>query len=416
MIYLKLFRESILFAFDALRQNKLRTILSLLGVTIGIFVIITVFAAVDTLRNKLHESVDKLGNNSIYIGKWPWAVNDPNYPWWKYMQRPDPSLRDYEALKQRSETAMAVSYEIQLNNRTVKYGSNTVSNVGVGAVSHDHDKVWNFDLSQGRYFTDIESNTGAPVTILGFDVAADLFPNGTAIGKQVKVMGRYVSVIGVFSKEGDDILGNSDDKTLLLPINYVRDLVDVQNDQYQPTIVVRGKSGISGDAVQSEMEQLMRSIRRIKPGGDDSFALNESTILSNGLDQMFSIIDIAGAIIGGFSVLIGGFGIANIMFVSVRERTNIIGIQKSLGAKNYFILLQFLIESVILCVMGGLIGLAFVYLAIFGIKGIFDVNVVMDTSNIIMGMFISITIGIISGFIPAYSASRMNPVEAIRSN
>jgi putative ABC transport system permease protein len=196
----------------------------------------------------------------------------------------------------------------------------------------------------------------------------------------------------------------------------VRNLVDVQNDQYQPTIVVRGKDGISGDAVKSEMEQLMRSIRRIKPGGEDNFALNESTILSNGLDQMFSIIDIAGGIIGGFSVLIGGFGIANIMFVSVRERTNIIGIQKSLGAKNYFILLQFLIESVILCVVGGLIGLVFVWLITIGIKAAFDIGVILNTTNVIRGMSMSIIIGLISGFIPAYTASRMNPVEAIRSN
>src|ERR1700761_6349086 len=143
MLFLKLFRESFLFAFDALRQNKLRTLLSLLGVTIGIFVIITVFAAVDTLRNKLHESVDKLGSNSIYIGKWPWAVNDPNYPWWKYMQRPDPSIRDFEELKQRSETAAAVSYEIVLDSRTLKYGSNTVSGTQINAVTQDHDKVWN---------------------------------------------------------------------------------------------------------------------------------------------------------------------------------------------------------------------------------------------------------------------------------
>lgn len=405
-----------MFAFDALRQNKLRTLLSLLGVTIGIFVIITVFAAVDTLRNKLHQSVDKLGSNSIYIGKWPWAVNDPDYPWWKYMQRPDPSLRDFTQLKQRSETAMAVSYEIVLNSRTVKYGSNTISGAQINAVTQDHDKVWNFDLSQGRYFTDIESNTGAPVAIVGYDIADDLFPNGTAIGKQIKVLGRYVNIIGVYTKEGDDILGNSDDKTILLPINYVRNLVDVQNDQYQPTIVVRGKNGISGDAVQSEMEQLMRSIRRIKPGEDDNFALNQSTILSNGLDQMFSIIDIAGAIIGGFSILVGGFGIANIMFVSVRERTNIIGIQKSLGAKNYFILLQFLIESVSLCVMGGLIGLVLVYLITLGIKAAFDIQVVLNVANIVRGIMLSVTIGIISGFVPAYSASRMNPVEAIRSN
>jgi len=415
MIFLKLFRESFLFAYDALRQNKLRTLLSLLGVTIGIFTIITVFSAVDTLRNNLQESVNKLGTNSVYIQKWPWAFGS-DYPWWKYMQRPDPTLRDFDQLQKRSTVAFGISYEINIDSRTIKYKSNTVQGAQIAAVTQDHDKVWNFDLAQGRYFTDMESRTGAPVAVIGFDVANDLFPDGTATGKQIKVMGRYVSIIGVFTKEGDDMLGNSDDKIVLLPLNFAKDVIDVQNGNYQPTIVVRGKNGVSDDEVESELHMLMRSIRRLRPNEDDNFALNKTTILSNQLTQLFSFVDVAGWIIGGFSILVGGFGIANIMFVSVKERTNIIGIQKSLGAKNYFILLQFLIESVILCIMGGLIGLMFVFLATLAIKGMFDVKVVLDSGNIIMGMSISIVIGIISGIIPAYSASRLNPVEAIRSN
>jgi len=416
MLFLKLFRESFLFAFDALRQNKLRTMLSLLGVSIGIFTIIAVFSGVDTLRNNLQESVNKLGNNSIYINKWPWAVGDSDYPWWKYMQRPLPSLREYDQLEKRVTDADGISYEVNIDSRIIKYKSNTVSGAAIGGVSHDHDKVWNFDLSQGRYFTDIESRTGAPVAVIGYDIAQDLFPDGSATGKQIKVMGRNITIIGVFTKEGDDMLGNSDDKQVLVPINFAKNIIDVQNENYQPTIVVRGKKGVSSDQLESELHQLMRSIRRLPPNVEDNFALNQSTILSNGLDQLFSIIDIAGAIIGGFSILVGGFGIANIMFVSVKERTNIIGIQKSLGAKNYFILLQFLIESITLCFIGGLIGLAVVFLGTFAVQAAAGVKVVLDTSNIIWGIGMSVSIGIISGIIPAYSASRLNPVEAIRSN
>jgi putative ABC transport system permease protein len=415
MIFLKLFRESFLFAYDALRQNKLRTMLSLLGVTIGIFTIITVRSAVDTLRNNLQESVNKLGSNSIYIQKWPW-IFDGDFPWWKYMQRPVPTLREFDQLQKRSTLAFGISYEIAFSSRTIKYKSNTIEGTYINAVMQDHDKVWNFDLAQGRYFTDIESKTGAPVAVIGFDIAQHLFPDGTAIGKQLKVMGRYVNIIGVFSKEGDDMLGNSDDKNVLIPINFAKDVIDVQNENYQPQIVVRGKDGVSDEELESELHMLMRSIRRLKPDADDNFSLNKTTMLSDQLSKVFSVLDIGGIIIGGFSVLVGGFGIANIMFVSVKERTNIIGIQKSLGAKNYFILLQFMIESVILCLVGGIIGLTFVFLGTLAIKGMFDVKVVLGASNIIRGMSISIGIGIISGIIPAYSASRLNPVEAIRSN
>ena len=415
MLFFKLFRESVLFAFDALRQNKLRTMLSLLGVTIGIFTVIGVLSAVDTLRANLQKSVDKLGGNSVYINKWPW-IGGEDFPWWKYLQRPNPKLKDFYEVQRRSQTAEAVTYEITINDRTIKYNSNTAEGVQINAVTQDHDKVWSFELAQGRYFTDIDSRAGAPVAIIGYDIADNLFPNGDGVGKKIKVMGRYLTVIGVFSKEGKDIFGNSDDKSILIPLNFARDVIDVQNDQYQPTIIVKGKAGLTDVDVESELEGLMRSIRMIKPGQEDNFSLNRATLISNQLDKVFGFLTVAGWIIGGFSILVGGFGIANIMFVSVKERTNIIGIQKSLGAKNYFILLQFLIESIVLCLVGGAIGLGMVYLATIAVKAAIDIQVVLDIGNIIIGLSTSITIGVISGIIPAYSASRLDPVEAIRSN
>lgn len=415
MIFLKLLRESVLFAFDALRQNKLRTMLSLLGVTIGIFTIIAVFSAVDTLRNNLQASVDKLGSNSIYIQKFPWLMNDDS-PWWKYLQRPNPNLRDYEKLRQRSQTAAGVTYQIGVANRTVNYKSNFVENVRIFAASHDFQVTRTFDLQAGRYFTESESRTGAPVVIIGSDVASGLFRYEEPIGKRIKVMGRYETVIGVFAKEGESMIGASTDQQILMPLNFARNIIDIQNAQYNSQIVVKGKDGIAEPEVESELEGLLRSIHMLRPGEEDNFALNKATIVANELDQLFSIVNLAGWIIGGFSILVGGFGIANIMFVSVKERTNIIGIQKSLGAKNYFILLQFLIESVVLCLMGGLVGLGIVYLGTLAVKGIWDVAIVLDIHNMILGVSISVTIGIISGIIPAWSASRMDPVEAIRTN
>jgi putative ABC transport system permease protein len=390
-------------------------LLSLLGVTIGIFTIIAVFSAVDTLRNNLQKSVNKLGSNSIYIQKWPW-VGEDDFPWWKYMQRPVPKLRDFDQLARRSQTAKALSYEISIDNRTVKYGSNTVDGAQIDAVSHDHDKTWNFDFQDGRYFTDIESRTGAPVACIGNDIYTNLFPDGNAIGKQIKIMGRKVTIIGVFTKEGKDMLGISSDSEILLPLNFAKNVIDIENEKYNPQIIVKGLDNLSDNEVESEVRGIMRSIRSIRPGVEDNFSLNKSNILTNQLDQLFGIVNIAGAIIGGFSILVGGFGIANIMFVSVKERTNIIGIQKSLGAKNYFILLQFLIEAIALCLMGGLIGLFMVYLGTLAVKAAADLEVVLDINNIIFGIGTSVAIGMISGIVPAWFASRLDPVEAIRTN
>ncbi|WP_211321398.1 ABC transporter permease [Pedobacter nutrimenti] len=414
MMIFRLIGESFWFAADALRQNKLRTMLSLLGITIGIFTIISVFSAVDTLRNKLQESVDKLGSNTLFVQKWPWIFGD-NYPWWKYVNRPQPSMKDFMALKDRLENIEGIAFEASSGGRIVKYRSNSVENVNLNAGSQDYNKTWNFDFQEGRYFTEGEGQSGSPVVILGADIAEGLFGGESAVGKQIKTMGRRLTVVGVFKKEGEDMLGVSQDKNILIPINLAKSLFDVENERYGPQITVRGKENVGQEEVESELRGVMRSIHRLKPGAEDDFSLNKATILSNQLDVMFKMVNIAGWVIGGFSILVGGFGIANIMFVSVKERTNIIGIQKSLGAKNYFILLQFMFEAIALCLLGGALGLFLVYMITLVFTYLVDVKIVLDLKNILTGITISALIGAISGFWPAYSASKLDPVEAIRS-
>lgn len=413
MIILKLIGESFRFAFDALRQNKLRTMLSLLGITIGIFAIIFVFSAADTFRSKLQASIDKLGSKTIFVQKWPWG-GFGDYPWWKYMNRPVPSLRDYELLRDRLEHAEGLSYEIWANERTIKYRSNSVEGVGVRAASQDFNKTWTLDFQEGRYFTENEGRAGSPVVLIGALVAEGLFNGEPAIGKSIIVMGRKLNVVGVFKKEGEDILGMSQDKNIIMPLNFAKGIMDIESDRYDPSITVRGFEHIALDEIESEIQGTMRSIRRLRPGVEDDFSLNKSTIASNQLDTMFGMVDIAGWVIGGFSILVGGFGIANIMFVSVKERTNIIGIQKSLGAKNYFIMLQFLFEAIALCLLGGLLGLLLVYLATLAASAA-GFEMILFMKNIMLGIGVSVIIGTISGFWPAYAASRLDPVEAIRS-
>lgn len=414
MLFLRLLKESFVFAFDALRQNKLRTILSLLGITIGIMTIIGVFSAVDTLRNNLQNSVEKLGSNTIYVQKWPWG-GFGDYPWWKYMRRPVPKIRDFEKLSDRLQSADGIAYEIGIGDRTVKYRSNSVEGAQMGAASHDLYKTRVFNFSDGRYFTENESQSGRPVALIGASIAEGLFPNENPIGKSIKILGRRVTVIGVFEKEGEDMLDISADKYILMPLNFARNVIDLEDERYGPQITVKGKDGIAVNELESELRGLMRSVHRLSPREEDDFALNKSTILTAQLDQMFGIINFAGAFIGGFSILVGGFGIANIMFVSVKERTNIIGIQKSLGAKNYFILLQFLFEAVALCLMGGIIGLAIVYLLTILGRTLADVTIIVDSGKVVLTILLSTCIGLISGFIPAFMASRLDPVEAIRS-
>ena len=414
MILLKILHESFRFAIQALIGNKLRTLLSLLGVTIGIFAIISVFAVVDSLERNIRNNVDSLGDNVVFVTKWPWAM-DGEYPWWKYYQRPVPTFKELPVLEQRLEMAEAVAFVAGAENKTAKFESNDVEGIGVAAVSHAYQDVYGFELSSGRYFSLLESATGKPVAVVGSNIVEELFKGDNPLGKVIRFMGQKVLVVGVFEKAGDSIIGNSDDDNIVIPVKFARNFMRLNSESVNPMFMVKAKQGITNDQLKDDLTRVMRSVRRLSPKADDDFALNEISILSKGIDMMFRVIDLAGIIIGGFSLLVGGFGIANIMFVSVKERTNIIGIQKAIGARNYFILLQFLFEAILLCLIGGALGLLLVYIGTVLANNYIEFDVALSVSNIFTGLWVSVFIGVISGMIPALSAARLDPVEAIRS-
>jgi putative ABC transport system permease protein len=412
MIFLKLLRESFIFAFHEIIVNKTRTILSLLGITIGIFSIISVFTVFDSMENSIRKSIDSLGDNVLFVQKWPWAMGG-DYPWWKYWQRPEPNIKDLNEIQKRSQTSEASAFMIGVT-KNVKYENNNIENVNIIAVSQDFNIVMPFDLNEGRYFTQIESVSGRNVAIIGSEIATNIFNNIEPLNKKIKIFGRKLVVIGVMKKEGEDMFGNTSDDQVIIPINFARNVLDVRN--IGSTIVVRAKPMVSNEELKDELTGIMRSIHKLKPSAEDDFAINETDIISKGFDDLFGVIAMVGWIIGGFSLLVGGFGIANIMFVSVKERTSQIGIQKSLGAKKYFILLQFLFEAIFLSLFGGIVGLMIIFIIVVLVNSQdFALKLVLTEGNILIGIFVSGFIGLVSGFIPAYSASRLNPVEAMRT-
>ena len=417
MVILKLIIESFYFAVNALIINKVRTFLSLLGITIGIFSIIAVFTVFDSLEHEIKSEINSLGSNVLFIQKWPWMMGGGDYPWWKYYQRPEPKVSEMTELKRRSNTVEAAAFMFNVS-RTVsniqKKNITSIDDVPVVAVSHDYNKVMPFDLQEGRYFTAAEAHAGKNLAIIGAEITEQLFQGQNAVGKKIKIFGKRIEVIGVIKKEGEDVFGNSNDNWILIPVNYARNVVDIKH--ISATIIVKGKPNISNEQMKDELTAIMRSVRKLPPKADDNFAINETDIISKGFDELFAVIALVGWIIGGFSLLVGGFGIANIMFVSVKERTTQIGIQKSLGAKNYFILLQFLFEAIFLSMMGGVVGLLIVYLLTFIVSFMFDFALILTIGNVFLGLFVSALIGLVSGFVPAWSASRLNPVDAIRSS
>lgn len=410
----KLIFESISFAFGSLKGDKFRTFLSLFGVSIGIFSIVTVFTAIDALQKNVETGLNSFGSTTLYIQEFPWeAPQGEEYKWWEYRKRPAPKLEEYSFIKANSKTSKAVCFVV-FTQKNVKYKRNSFGDGFITAPTFEWNMVSNVELEKGRYFSPYETQSSVPVIILGDAVAEALFAGEEPIDKIIKIGNTNARVIGVQKKAGESIVNIFDtDNSILVPYSFGETLFNVKNAGSM--ICMTPKDDVSRDNFIEETRQLMRAIRRLKPKQSDNFALNEMTFLLKQTESIFGGINLAGWIIGGFSILIGGFGIANIMFVSVKERTNLIGIQKALGAKRYTILTQFLAEAAALALIGGAIGILMVSLIVLAMGNNPSFPMSLSAYNIIRGLLISSIIGIISGFIPAYTAAKLNPVDAINS-
>lgn len=412
---LKIFWNSLRMAMQELRVNKLRTFLSLLGITIGIFCIIAVLTLTKSLEMNVRDEMASLGSNVIYVQRWPWGNTGSD--WWKYVQRPTANYDEFQQMKQRVHNADAFAYVYDLKGKTIEHGDDYMENVTMLAVTDGFDRIQKVDLTGGRFFTSMESSGNGMVIILGSTIWQGLFKTAQqALGSSVEFAGQKFTVIGVLQTYGENILGSFDyDNSVLVPYSAARTIVNDRSRWVEPYMMIKAAPNVGVPELKEEVRGAMRAIRRLKPTQEDNFALNELSMMSDDTEKIFGSINMGGFMIGIFALIVGAFGIANIMFVTVKERTNIIGLKKAIGAKRQAIMQEFLIESVVLCIIGGILGM----LCVFGVTKLISsfvfFKIYMTPGIIVLGLGISVITGIVAGYIPAFSASKLNPVVAIRS-
>ncbi|MBL7730212.1 MAG: ABC transporter permease [Chitinophagaceae bacterium] len=402
-------------ALQELWKNKLRTFLSLFGITIGIFCIIGVLATVGSLERNIQNEIQSLGSNTIYIDKWDYSAGGgPDYTYWKYVNRPSPKYDEVKQIKERTAGAKFIAFKIDVQGN-VEYKSFSLSGVQLYGITEQFNIIQPFDIQYGRYITDAEFNQGSNVLVIGVEVAEKLFGEPEiATGKMVTVRGKKMQVIGVIKKQGQQMIGGWNfDQNVVLAYRFARNIMDEK--KADPLIMVQGQDGQSSKALKDELTGTMRAIRKLSPKKEENFTLNDVNDFSDAISSIFVNLNIGGWAIAALSLIVGMFGVANIMFVSVRERTSQIGLKKAIGAKSRIILTEFLLESAFLCIIGGMIGLFLVFLLTVALTSALNFPVYISTSNMLLAIGICIFVGVVAGFIPARQAARMDPVNAIRS-
>jgi putative ABC transport system permease protein len=408
--------ESAAQAFGQLLANKLRSFLSLLGITIGIWCIIAVLSAIDSLDANIRGSFNRLGNNVVYVSKQPWG-EDPEDSYWKYMHRPNPTYKDFKAIRENVNSAGLISFSLFMGFKNIQYKAVNLPSIFCVGASEEYGQQFNVEFAKGRFFSPVEVAGGNDVVVLGYDVADKLFPgNQNPIGEKVTMSGHKMTVIGVVKKSGKSLINPFNfDNAGIIPYQTARKFVNVKSDILGASIGVRAREGVSFEKLKDDVTGELRRVRHLPPSEKDNFSLNSLSVISNIFDNFFGVMRAAGFFIGIFSIFVGIFSVANIMFVSVRERTNIIGIKKSLGAPRIFILIEFLVEAIVLCIIGGALGLFLVWLAALGASSAAGFDIYLSTKNITLGLSIAAVTGLIAGILPAWQAAKMDPLEAIRT-
>ena len=400
-------------AIGELKANKLRTFLSLFGITIGIFCIIGVLATIDSLQSKIKSDLSSFGNNSVYIDKWDYS-GGPEYPWWKFVKRPSPKMEEMEFVKKKSTLASNMAFFMQ-TQESFSYEDNILKGVNLYGVTPEYKNIQSFNIGYGRYFNESDFTRGVPYGVIGFKVAEELYGKADkGVGKTITYKGRKLLVIGVIEKQGSAIINGYDyDKSTIVTHNYMASVYNPES--LGPVIMVQPKPGITSKALQEELTGIMRQIRKLSPTQEDNFTCNDVAQFKDQVESVFGAVNQGGWAIAGLSLIVGAFGVANIMFVTVRERTSQIGLKKAIGAKSSSILYEFLLESAFLCIIGGLVGLFLVWMLTLALSSFLPFAITIAPSIIFLAFSICIILGVVSGIIPASIAAKMNPVEAIRT-
>ena len=409
----RLFVESFAQAWQSLVTNRLRTLLSLLGVMIGIFMITAVFTVSDSLEENIKGIFSSIRSDVLFVEKMPWTFSS-DYPWWKYGVRRDPTLEDAEILSERLPSARSVAFQTG-NLTTLKRGSSSYGGARLGAVTLNYFDAIELNIEEGRFFTEREMQAAMPVAILGRDVVNRLFPGEDPIGKSLTLEGRKLKVVGILAQEGTSLVGEGTDDLALIPVTFGRQLMNFR--ALKASILIRARDGVDLETLKGEVIAAYRPLRRLHPRDESDFAVNEVEMLTSFIDKIFGQLETGVWFIGVFAILIGCFSVANIMFVSVKERTPLIGVQKALGAKSAFVLAKFLIEAVALCIMGAMLALITLALLVVLVNSALSegLSLVFGLNRFLLGLGIAVLSGIVSGLAPAMQAARMDPVEAMRA-
>ena len=402
-------------ALMELWKNKLRTFLSLFGITIGIFCIIGVMATLGSLEHNIQSEIKSFGTNTIYLDKWDYSSGgDGQYPWWKFIKRPSPKYEQIEQIMQRTPSAKYAAFKIN-RQADVEYEDNALKNVLLYGFTDDFSNIQPVEIMYGRYMSPSEFQQGTNAAVIGNEVAEQLFVKPErAVGRMITTKGKKVIIVGVIKKQGNQMLGGWQlDDAVVMPYRYARTIMDERNAE--PLILVQGLDNLPIAVLKDDLKGAMRAINKLSPAQEDNFSLNDVNEWSKAFEAAFSGINMGGMLIGGISLIVGLFGVANIMFVSEKERTSQIGLKKAIGAKSHIILIEFLLEASFLCLIGGFIGLALVLGLTKILSGAFNFPIYISTSNLVTAISICFVVGVLAGIIPAIIAARLNPVVAIRS-